>query len=84
MNVVVNGEETEVADGASVVEVVSALGLKAERVAVEVNHKIIRRADWISTALSEGDRVEVVHFVGGGEVTGFKDVKAIINWHSKN
>ena len=66
MTVVVNGEETQVIDGASVVAVIEALGLKPERVAVEVNQKIIRRPEWTSTALSEGDRVEIVHFVGGG------------------
>ena len=68
MTVVVNGEETQVSNGAMVVEVITALGLKPERVAVEVNHKIVRRADWSSTALGEGDRVEIVHFVGGGGV----------------
>ena len=68
MTVVVNGEETQVNNGAMVVEVITALGLQPERVAVEVNHKIVRRADWTSTALGEGDRVEIVHFVGGGAV----------------
>jgi thiamine biosynthesis protein ThiS len=67
MIVVVNGKETQVSDDAAVVEVITALGLKPERVAVEVNHKIVKRADWTSTVLVEGDRVEIVHFVGGGE-----------------
>ena len=66
MTVVVNGEETPIADGSSVEGMISALGLNAERVAVELNHKIVKRAQWASTPLSEGDRVEVVHFVGGG------------------
>ena len=66
MLVVVNGKETQVADNTSVDEVIHALGLKAERVAVELNHRIIKRGQWTSTALSEGDRVEIVHFVGGG------------------
>jgi len=42
------------------------LGLKSERVAVELNKKIVRRVEWDSTTISEGDRLEVVHFVGGG------------------
>jgi thiamine biosynthesis protein ThiS len=71
MIVMVNGEQTHVSDGAAVVEVIAALGLKPERVAVEVNHKIVRRADWSSTALGEGDRVEIVHFVGGGACGAF-------------
>ena len=66
MTVVVNGEETQIADGTSVDTVVETLGLKPERVAVELNHRILRRSQWTSTPLSEGDRVEIVHFVGGG------------------
>lgn len=66
MTVVVNGEETQIADGTSVDKVIETLGLKPERVAVELNHRIVRRSQWTSTALSEGDRVEIVHFVGGG------------------
>ena len=69
MTVVVNGEETQIADGSSVDKVIETLGLKPERVAVELNHRIVRRSQWTSTALSEGDRVEIVHFVGGGAVS---------------
>lgn len=42
------------------------LGLQADRVAVEHNGEIVSRALWSSTALASGDRLEVVHFVGGG------------------
>ena len=66
MTVVVNGRERAVASGSCISDLIAALELKAERLAVELNQKIIRRADWDSTSLSEGDRVEVVHFVGGG------------------
>jgi thiamine biosynthesis protein ThiS len=66
LTVVVNGEETHIAEGTSVDRVVGDLGLKPERVAVELNHRIVRRSQWTSTALREGDRVEIVHFVGGG------------------
>ena len=69
MTVVVNGEETQVAEGTSVDRVIEGLGLKPERVAVELNHRIVRRSQWTSTTLSEGDRVEIVHFVGGGAVS---------------
>ena len=58
------------AEGSGIGELIKALGLNAERVAVELNRKIIRRGDWGSTTISEGDRVEIVHFVGGGEATG--------------
>ncbi len=66
MIVVVNGENTELADRFFIKDLVEHLGLDAARLAVEVNRKIIRKADWASTSLSDGDKVEIVHFVGGG------------------
>jgi sulfur carrier protein len=47
---------------------VDKLGLKADRVAVELNRDIVPRDRWAETALNEGDRLEVVHFVGGGSL----------------
>jgi thiamine biosynthesis protein ThiS len=67
LNVIVNGEQIRLAEGIHVLELLERLGLKPERLAVEVNQRIVRRADWTSTALWEGDKVEIVHFVGGGE-----------------
>lgn len=49
-----------------VADLIGFLGLKAERLAIEVNRRIVRRAEWATTPLAEGDRVEIVHFVGGG------------------
>ncbi|HXG67660.1 MAG TPA: sulfur carrier protein ThiS [Blastocatellia bacterium] len=66
MNLIVNGKPTELKEGLSVSGLLAALELKPERLAVEVNRKIIRRADWPVTTLADGDRVEIVHFVGGG------------------
>ena len=45
---------------------VERLGMKADRVAVELNRDIVPRDRWAVTQLNEGDRLEVVHFVGGG------------------
>jgi sulfur carrier protein len=45
---------------------VGELGLKSDRVAVEHNGEIVPRGSWVGTSLAEGDRLEVVHFVGGG------------------
>jgi thiamine biosynthesis protein ThiS len=45
---------------------VETLGMKADRVAVELNRDIVPRDRWSETALQEGDRLEMVHFVGGG------------------
>ena len=68
MRIEVNGEGREVPDGASLSELVEHLKLARERLAIELNRRVIRRSDWPQTVLVEGDRVEIVHFVGGGEV----------------
>jgi thiamine biosynthesis protein ThiS len=66
LNIIVNGDEKNMPDAIALSELITGLGLKPERLAIEVNRKIVRRADWPSTTLSEGDKVEIVHFVGGG------------------
>jgi sulfur carrier protein len=63
----VNGEPREVKENMSLPELVAALSLKAEQVAIELNQSVVRRAQWESTRLREGDKVEIVHFVGGGK-----------------
>jgi thiamine biosynthesis protein ThiS len=68
LTIIVNENETEVPEGCVVSDLIKSLGLNPERLAVELNRKIIRRSEWDSTRVSEGDRVEVVHFVGGGEL----------------
>ena len=66
MRVELNGEPQELAEGTTLLSLVEQLSLAPERVAVELNRDVVRRADWPATRLSDGDRVEVVHFVGGG------------------
>ena len=66
MRVELNGEPQELAEGATLLSLIERLALAPERVAVELNREVVRRADWPATRLSDGDRVEVVHFVGGG------------------
>ncbi len=66
MNVVVNGEPKEVSDGVTVAQVLEQLGIKPERVVVEVNLTVLKRAQHPETVLQDGDQVEIVHFVGGG------------------
>jgi thiamine biosynthesis protein ThiS len=61
-----NGEARDVAEGTTLAALVSHLGMKADRVAVELNLEIVPRANWDSTVLKSGDKLEVVHFVGGG------------------
>ena len=67
MTIIVNETETEVPEGSFISDLIRSLGLNPGRLAVELNRTIIRRSAWDSTSISEGDRVEVVHFVGGGE-----------------
>lgn len=66
MRLMVNGEERQVEDSTTVKELLASLGLADTLVAVECNEEVVPRAQHELTELSEGDRVEVVHFVGGG------------------
>lgn len=66
LRVQLNGEIKEVGDGATLDEFVSQLSLTPARIAIELNQKVVRRDRWPETRLAEGDRIEIVHFVGGG------------------
>ena len=62
----INGERRAVPPPANLQELLAHLGVEQTRVAVEVNRRIVRRAAWDSTPVSESDRIEIVQFVGGG------------------
>jgi thiamine biosynthesis protein ThiS len=62
----INGEMQTLSSVSNVTEMLRALGISENRVAVEVNRRIIRRGEWESTSLSDMDHVEIVQFVGGG------------------
>jgi sulfur carrier protein len=66
MKVQINGEDRDFDDSLPLAALVEQLGLKADRVAVELNRNIVPRAQWAETRVSEGDRLEIVQFVGGG------------------
>ena len=66
VQVIVNDEPRTVADGATVADLVADLGLGPRRIAVEVNLAVVPRATYAETSLRDGDRVEIIHFVGGG------------------
>ena len=66
MRILVNGEPQEVEENISLPELVAELNLKAEQIAIELNHNVVRRAQWDNTLLQADDKVEIVHFVGGG------------------
>jgi len=70
MKLQINGEERDFPDSSAtftLAVLVEALGMKPDRVAVELNRDIVPRDRWAHTTLNEGDRLEVVHFVGGGK-----------------
>lgn len=66
MDLMVNGVKQAVSDGTTAAQLLETLKIVPERVVVELNLKILKRAELANTALKEGDQVEIVHFVGGG------------------
>ena len=66
MLVQLNGESREVRDRSTLDDLVGELSLTPSRIAIELNQQVVRRDKWVSTTLTDGDRIEIVHFVGGG------------------
>lgn len=66
IKVILNGENIEVPEKLSLRDFVAFLKLPGERIAIEYNRDIVKRKDWASVQVNEGDRIEIVHFVGGG------------------
>ena len=66
MQLTVNGETRAFSDVADVAALVTALGLDVRKVAVERNLEIVPRSAYAGTPLTDGDRIEIVHFIGGG------------------
>jgi thiamine biosynthesis protein ThiS len=66
MKVFVNGELREV-EISTLAELITELDLPVARIAIELNREVVRRSDWDSTMLKDEDRIEIVHFVGGGK-----------------
>lgn len=66
MQIELNGESHELADSATVATLIEDLGLVGRRLAVEVNEDIVPRSQHGEHRLQTGDRVEVVHAIGGG------------------
>jgi thiamine biosynthesis protein ThiS len=66
MTLVINGEKHSFNGGLTVAALIEKLGMKQDRVAVELNREIVQREKWAVTDLNSGDRLEIVHFVGGG------------------
>ena len=66
MRITLNGDPFEAAGPLTVSQLLAHLGIDSRRVAVEHNEVVLKRATFDSTVLADGDRVEIVNFVGGG------------------
>jgi sulfur carrier protein len=79
MNLQINGEAHAVADAKAnftLAALIESLNMKPDRVAVELNREIVPRNRWPQTPLKDGDRLEIVHFVGGGTASATPGVPA--------
>ena len=66
MKISINGEIREVFDQINLSQLLENLSLPATRIAVELNKQVVRRKDWETIKIGEADKIEIIHFVGGG------------------
>jgi thiamine biosynthesis protein ThiS len=66
ISITVNGEARKVREGGSVRELLTCLGVRGDRVAVEIDRQIVYKRNWETTQVVPGAQIEIVEFVGGG------------------
>ncbi len=66
MKITVNGDERRINESINLVSLLQNLELPLHRIAVELNRNVVRRDDWETIEIKDGDKLEIVHFVGGG------------------
>ena len=66
MNLIINGEDRQFDSSLTIAALLDRLGMKPDRVAVELNRVLVPRERWSATQLGDDDKLEIVHFVGGG------------------
>lgn len=66
MTILVNGETKEIQKEINLSELLELLALPSERIAIELNREVVRKKDWANIKIKDADKIEVVHFVGGG------------------
>ncbi|MBK6749249.1 MAG: sulfur carrier protein ThiS [Pyrinomonadaceae bacterium] len=66
ISIKLNGETKTISDTPTLDLLLEHFSLPKQRVAIELNGNVVRRIDWAQTPVRDGDRIEVVHFVGGG------------------
>ena len=75
MTLTINGENRDFDAISTLSDLITQLGMKPDRVAVELNRELVPRDQWPATRLSDGDKLEIVHFVGGGRSTNLLRLK---------
>jgi sulfur carrier protein len=66
MKIVVNGEDREIADGTTVEELLNSLKIKDKTMATAIDMKVIKQDKWKTRVIQDGEKIEFLHFVGGG------------------
>lgn len=66
MRVIINGETKELSGELNLSQLLKHFSMPQERVAVELNREVVRKKDWENIKIADGDKLEVIHFVGGG------------------
>jgi len=66
MQIIVNGEKRDVSDGLTAAQLVEDMEITGKRIAMEVNLEIVPRSNYVEHVFNAGDKVEIVHAVGGG------------------
>ena len=66
MKVFINGETREIEKQLNLLELLREFSLPSERVAIELNKEVVRKRDWENIFINDADKIEIVHFVGGG------------------
>jgi sulfur carrier protein len=66
MQVLINGETRKIENELNLRQLLEKLELPTERVAIELNKDVVRKKDWETIKISDADKIEIIHFVGGG------------------
>ena len=66
MQVFINGETKEIIGELNLIELLANFSLPQEHIAVELNKEVVRKKDWETILIKDADKIEIVHFVGGG------------------
>ena len=66
MTIFINGEARELEGVETLSNLLDTLGLPKQRIAIEVNRKVIRKQEWDTAVIADQDKIEIIHFVGGG------------------